>query len=110
MQNNHTPDKIEEVLNLLDGIKRAEPAPFFYTRVRARLEASRSTIWDRVSTLISRPVIAFAGVLLVLIINLFAIYSNQLSVNNNESTEVASSDDYSVVSNSFYDIENNNKP
>ncbi len=107
MQNNSSPDKIEEVLNILDGIKKAEPKPFFYTRVRARLEAAHFTFWDRISALISRPGIAFAGISLVLILNLFAIYSHTMSVSNNDQTDVASTEEYSVVTNSFYDIENN---
>lgn len=30
--------KIEETLNSLDGVNRAEPQPFFYTRLKARME------------------------------------------------------------------------
>lgn len=30
--------KIEETLNSLEGINRAEPKPFFYTRLKARME------------------------------------------------------------------------
>ena len=37
--------KIEETLNSLDGVNRAEPRPFFYTRLKVRMEneASAST-------------------------------------------------------------------
>ena len=111
MQNNSSPKKIEEVLNILDGIQRAEPQPFFYTRLKARMEAAHFSIWDtvsnRVSSLISKPLIAVAGVFLVLVLNLFAIYSHTMSTNNNDQSDVVTTEEYSVVSNPFYDIENN---
>ena len=106
MQNNSINNKIEEVLNSLDGINRAEANPFLYTRIKARLNSRRSSIWDKLSSLISRPVIALAGVFLILVLNLFAIYSHSITINNNEITDVTSSDEYSVVSNTYYDIEN----
>ncbi|MDP5122142.1 MAG: hypothetical protein NWQ46_11145 [Spirosomaceae bacterium] len=34
--------KIEETLNSLDGMNRAEPRPFFYTRLKARMENEAS--------------------------------------------------------------------
>jgi hypothetical protein len=34
--------KIEETLNSLDGMNRAEPRPFFYTRLEARMENEAS--------------------------------------------------------------------
>ena len=107
MKSNSSPRKIEEVLNSLTGIKRAEPQPFFYTRVRARLEAAHFSLWDKVSTLISKPSIAFMGVFLVVVINLFAIYSHNTTVSSTDLSDVASNDEYSVVNSTFYDIENN---
>ena len=34
--------QIEETLNSLDGVNRAEPRPFFYTRLEARMENESS--------------------------------------------------------------------
>lgn len=106
MQNNSYQDKTERVISLLDGIHRAEPQPFFYTRLRARLDKNHVTIWDRVSTLLTKPVIAFTGVLMVLMLNLFAIISHTSSSSTNDQTEITSTDEYAAVSNSYYDIEN----
>ena len=106
MENNSSSNKIEGILSSLDKIRRAEPQPYLYTRLRARLEAGRVTVWDRVTTIISRPVIAVGGVFLVLIINIFAIYSHNNLSGNNDQPDVASTEDYSVVSSSFYDSEN----
>lgn len=108
MRNSLSPNKIEEILNSLEDVRRAEPLPFFYTRVRAKLEAASSTIWERVSTLISKPVIALAGISFILILNLFVIYSHSISLNNNsDQADVTNTEEYSLVTNSFYDTENN---
>ena len=36
-------EKINETLNSLEGISRAEPKPFFYTRLKAKMEAQLQT-------------------------------------------------------------------
>ena len=40
--------RVEETLNSLDGIKRASPQPWLFTRIKARLnreEAEEKTVW-----------------------------------------------------------------
>lgn len=63
---------IEDIINSFDGAGRAEPTPFFYTRVQAnldkRLEPSASMLsW------IMRPAVSFASFSLLLVLNIAAI-------------------------------------
>ena len=108
MQNNPSADKIEQMLESLNGMKKAEAPPFLYTRVLARLERTKTSVWEKISMILARPTVAFACVVMVVILNLFAVFSQTQthSVNPVNSSELVSTDEYSQVSNSFYDIEN----
>ena len=107
MKDKSIENKIDNVLSSIDTIQRATPAPFFYTRLMARLSRTDQSSWENFSSFVARPVIAFATILLVISINIFAIYSNSQSMGNtSEKTELAAVDEYSQVSDTIYDIEN----
>lgn len=105
-----TPDmeqKLEKALNSLDGIQRATPSPYFYTRLRSKL-ASREREWSGIAGLISRPVYALAMVCTILLINTWIVVSEK-----QEATPVAginipvdqTPDEYNVAVVTFYDYE-----
>ena len=51
--------RVEEALNSLDGIKRASPQPWLFSRIKARLsreEAEERTVWGTVGSFLSKPV------------------------------------------------------
>lgn len=108
MHHNLSPAGKVQLLESLNGIKRAKPSPFFYTRLIARLESAQSSICERIRLLLLRPAIAFLCIFMIIAINLFAILSHTKSMKNSSFSEVASSiDDYTQASNSsFYDPEN----
>ncbi|RAJ08927.1 hypothetical protein LX64_01582 [Chitinophaga skermanii] len=60
--------EIPAILSSLDGISRATPAPFFYTRLRARMQQGKASAWDNVVGFMSKPivVIVFVGTILLL--------------------------------------------
>lgn len=100
--------KISSILNSLDGIERATPRPFFYTRLRARMD-SATDMAERVLHFISRPAIGIAAIFLIIVINAFAIYLGA-PVKDNEATTtstpgIASVDEYSQANMTFFDIE-----
>ena len=99
--------KIEDALSSLDGIKKASPNPFFFTRLEARMQKKKN-VWDEVSSFVSRPVIVFAGILLILLINATVIFtsSNVPAVSEKQNNELATVDEYSQVSSSFYEFVN----
>ena len=74
----------EEIINSLDGIQRAEPAPFFYTRVHAKLlENQRSPVLS-VFRIITRPAFVMAVVMLIVFINGYIMYNRSSTQQNQD--------------------------
>ena len=80
--NNRNEKNIDDILNSLDGVKRAEAPAFFYTRLRARMDKQTGTETSRSGLL--RPVFALAALLIVLLINAAVILNKE-----NTSTPIA---------------------
>ncbi len=100
--------RIEEALNSLDSIQRATPQPFFYTRLKARLEQTEKGPWEMVSSFITRPAMLFATVCMVLLLNVAVLYKSHLSSSRitTEQLEQMPSDAYDVASNTNTTIYN----
>lgn len=107
--------KIEKTLESLDGIQRASPGPFFFTRLDVRMNRQGyqfgnhlRTFWDNIGSFLTKPVVALGGVLVVIAMNLTVIYSN----NNNQSDQVeaqndyVANDEYVQLTNNIFEIEN----
>ncbi|RPE08976.1 hypothetical protein EGT74_18355 [Chitinophaga lutea] len=98
----------EQTMRSLDGAERAEPAPYFYTRLMARMQQARpADAWDRLIALITRPSVAITALILVLGANGF-MFVSQL----NNSTELVETtrqqtfaDEYQLGINTFYEYE-----
>ncbi len=106
MQNNIN-KKIEETMHSIDGIDKAQPNPFFFTRLEARME-KENNIWVKITSFVTRPLVAFACICLVIIINAFVILSSSLSTNTStkQNTELATVDEYTQINTTLYDFEN----
>ncbi|MCW3119707.1 MAG: hypothetical protein JWM28_3789 [Chitinophagaceae bacterium] len=100
-QNSNIAKKAEEALNSLDGIQRAAPAPYFYTRLTARLERNNKNIWENFGAFISRPTVAFATVCFILILNTMALFKKDAAV------KFAITDQNEQILNSAYDVASN---
>ena len=74
MKKNNIQQKIGDTLESLNGIQQVSPAPFFYTRLKARLEQAEKSIWESISSFISRPAIVFATICLVLLLNVTVLF------------------------------------
>lgn len=96
--------KIDDVMQSMDGITRATPRPFLFTRLEARMQSERN-IWSKISSFAARPVVAFACVCFVLIINAMVIFTSG-SATTQQGPELATADEYSQVSYNLYDFEN----
>ncbi len=100
--------KAEQTLNSLDGIQRADPGPFFFTRVQAKLQKEQRSNWGRIASFITKPAVVITGIGLIVLINAAALLyqneerSNALIADQNEQ---AYADDYNttVTSSSYYD-------
>ena len=89
----------------LSGIERREPAPFFYTRVQARLMNQKKNFWESTARTITRPAFAFLSIALIVLVNSFVALSITADQAKPERAEVAIADEYRST-NSFYDLEN----
>ncbi|MEO8416279.1 MAG: hypothetical protein ABI472_21640 [Ginsengibacter sp.] len=99
--------KIDDVMQSMNGIKKASPRPFLFTRLEARMLNERN-IWSEISSFVARPVIAFACICFVLVLNAMVILLSGTSGNSltQQGSELATADEYSQVSYNFYDFEN----
>lgn len=99
--------EIEAALHSLDDLAPAEPAPFFYTRLSARMLREQKSVWGRLSRTITRPAIAGVSVALILVINVFAIF-HHIPYSADpvpDQAELAVADEYNRTT-SLYDIDN----
>ena len=97
--------RVDEAMDSILNIGQATPQPFFYTRLMARIQRQESSGWEKISGLISRPVVAIITVSTVLMLNIYvALNESSPSVNSSEMYDVATADD--LGTNTFYDIEN----
>ncbi len=99
--------KIEETLNSLDGIQRAEVQPFFYTRLVGRLQQQESA-WDRLGTILSRPVVIVAALMMVFVMNVFLVLNreNGGAVTTPVANETFTDNEYLIASSSSFEYEN----
>lgn len=97
--------RVDEAMDSILHIHKAEPKPFFFTRLQARITKTESNSWERMSKVIGRPAFAFVSISVVLVLNLF-VALNEPSIANPHPkfSEVATADD--LGTNAFYDIEN----
>ncbi|HTD93619.1 MAG TPA: hypothetical protein VK644_07405 [Chitinophagaceae bacterium] len=103
--------KVEEILQSLDGMKQAAPAPWFYTRVMAKLRKDEKTGWMTMASFLSRPAVAIAGLCIILVMNavLLLKQDNQVSTAQayaNQDGQVMSDNEAVAASTSSFDYEN----
>lgn len=80
MENNVT--NIDDILKVTDRIKSVEPKPFFYSRLRAKMEQHSSSADQSVSSMIPMY-LKISGVAIIIINSWF--FTNQIAVNNSTS-------------------------
>lgn len=99
--------KIDELMQSIDSIKRASPRPFLFTRLSARLQNERN-VWNKFSSFVAKPVVIFACICFVLVINAMVIFLSNTSGNSlaTQGSELTTADEYSQVSYNLYDFEN----
>ena len=98
--------KVEDAMHSLDGIEKASPGPYFFTRLESRMQAQKN-VWEKITSFLTKPSMAFACICLVIIINAIVIFSSSNPKKNlvQQNTELATIDEYSQLSASFYDLE-----
>ncbi len=99
--------KIDKVMQSLDDIGKASPRPFFFTRLEARMQKQKNG-WEEFSSFLSKPIIAISCICLIIMINAAVILSstNLNSSTDEQSTELATADEYNSVSAPLYEFVN----
>lgn len=101
--------RVEDALNSLDDIQRAEAKPWFFARVNARVNKDESSSWAHIGSFLSKPVVALAGVSIILLLNVFLLLSNKEENSSLASTieqQVSGDNEPVIASNSSFDYEN----
>jgi hypothetical protein len=99
--------KVDAVLNSIDNIERANPSPYFYNKVLAKITSTKQSVWENWISFFLRPAIAFSIICFIVVINAFVLYSNLDSSNAEaDTTEVAVSDEYNESLTALYYLEN----
>jgi len=100
--------RVEESLESVEGIARAQAKPFLMTRIRARMNRVGESAWDRAGWFIGKPAVVFAGLCLILFINAMVVLFNGRSGTATTVEQVAQSpnDEFSYTVATIYDIEN----
>ena len=104
----YTEQELEAILNSFDGVEKASPGPFLYTRLMAKMQESDDSIWSRILQFITRPVFAVGITLIFLLINAY-ILLNQFSRSEQQvedSTQIVAME-YNSLTATIYD--NNNE-
>lgn len=99
--------QIEDTLRSIEGIKRASPKAFFFTRVQMRLRNDKPLVWERIGQMISTPRMALSLLLCIIVVNvstlLFLAPTTSGKVNDSNHSF---STEYDIATSSYYDIEN----
>jgi hypothetical protein len=66
---------IEEIINSLDGIERAEPAPFLFTRVHARYLKNENNEVSTIFRFVTRPSFVMAIAFVIILLNGYIMYN-----------------------------------
>ncbi len=96
MKQEHDNPRLEGVLDSLEGIRRADPPPFLYTRIMARIEKRALPAWERISGVLSRPWVATCLAVILIAVNAYIVFNAR-----NVSTDQAA-DDHLFAANTEY--------
>ena len=106
--NNNIERKIAETLESLEGISRAGAGHFFFAKLQNRMRSEQRSPWEKIGSFITRPAIALAVLLFILLGNGAVVYkeaSGEKSLAIERTTpNIVDAYNQQVVS--FYDPEN----
>ena len=96
--------EVDKTLNSLEGLQRAAPTPFLFTRVKASLENDEKSRWTLALAFISRPSVAFATILITLFVNaiIFFEFKSESAQASGEGEQLFANE-YNLANNNIYD-------
>ncbi|MEO5682599.1 MAG: hypothetical protein ABIQ88_08150 [Chitinophagaceae bacterium] len=98
----------ESILNSLDGLGKASPGAFFFTRVQARMQKDEVSLWGRISFFLTKPVVALCTLAVIFLLNaavLFYQHQSAYATTLADQFEQTGADEYNttLAANSYYD-------
>lgn len=94
--------KVEETLESLDGLERAEASEFFYLKLNNRMNREVRSKWELIGNFLSKPAVFSFLLVAVILANVSAIYrANETEVVVTDRTPA----DYQSALASNYEIE-----
>jgi hypothetical protein len=99
--NNELETRVNAALSSLDSVQRATPKPYFYTRVRARLE-EQSNPWSKVARIMSQPVWAFSAAALFVTLNVLVAFN----IDNGNNSDAAKANEIDMAFDTEYAVVN----
>jgi hypothetical protein len=101
---NFSEQELESILNSLDGIQKAAPQPFLYTRLMARMQRADDNAWGRVLQIVSKPAFSLGLIFVFLMINGYILFNqfNDSAEPAEESTQALALE-YTSLTSPFYD-------
>ena len=97
----------EDMLNSLEGLQKASPGVFFFTRVQARLQKDEVSLWSRIAYLVAKPGFTFATLFAIFLLNAAVLLYQRSNSGAGaaDQTEQLSAEDYNttLAANSYYD-------
>ena len=94
----------EEIINSLEGIQRAEPPPFLYTRVYARLLARQNSTELTLFSFVTRPAFVMAIALLIVLMNGYFMANRNGMLNTQEEVGQSLAVEYGQPTINPYDL------
>jgi len=99
--------EIDNILNSLDGIQKASPGDFFFTRVQARLRKQETSPWSSIAAFVTKPTVTLATLCIIFLLNAAALFYQRTfsTTSMTDQFEQSSTDDYNttLATNSYYD-------
>lgn len=89
--------KIDQTLKVLDDMQKAEPKPFFYTRLQARLQ--KQTEVGALPRWVIKPALLWSGLVIIIVLNIgIAVnYSKNTDYNRNEQNASSFAEEYGLT-------------
>ncbi|PWT99600.1 MAG: hypothetical protein C5B52_10270 [Bacteroidetes bacterium] len=97
--------KVQAAFESLDSMGKADPGPYFATRLMARMKNRDSGSWDKLISFVTRPAFILASLVIILFVNMVAAFHETKKPNFSESVMQSYSDDYRMNTTSLYDYE-----
>ena len=102
----HIEKMTDDALNSFDSADRARPKPFLLTRINARLNKEKNTIWETAIRFIARPAVVITGLCLIIGFNAFVVIYNYSATATTVTEQLITTDEFSASFATLDDLEN----